>query len=110
MSAGAKDWMRQRVSAVLLIPLSLWLLWAGTSLAGADYATTTGFFSAPLNAIAASLLAVIGLYHTQKGTQGIIEDYAPEAFQTILSLVSRVGCTVGAIVVLYTMARLTLGA
>jgi succinate dehydrogenase / fumarate reductase membrane anchor subunit len=110
MSAGAKDWMRQRVSAVLLIPLSLWLLWAGATLAGADYDTTTRFFSAPLHAIAASLLAVIGLFHTQKGTQGIIEDYAPESLQTLLSLVSKAGCTIGAIVVLYTMARLTLGA
>lgn len=110
MSAGAKDWMRQRISAVLLIPLSLWMLWAGTNLAGADYATATAFFSAPLHAIAASLLAVIGLFHTQKGTQGIIEDYAPESLQTILSLVAIVGCTIGAIVVLYTMATLTFGA
>lgn len=110
MSGGAKDWMRQRVSAVLLVPLSLWMLWAGTSLAGADYSMATAFFSAPLHAIAASLLAVIGLYHTQKGTQGIIEDYAPESLQTILSLVSKVGCTIGAIVVLYTMATLAFGA
>lgn len=110
MSSGAKDWFRQRVSAVLLLPLSLWMLWAGTALAGADYATATAFFSAPLHAIAASLLAVIGLFHTLHGTQGIIADYAPESLQNTLSLVAKVGCTVGAIVVLYTMATLTFGA
>lgn len=110
MSAGAKDWMRQRVTAVLLIPLSLWLLWAGASLAGASYAVTNAFFSSPVNALAGALLAVIGLFHTQRGTQGIIEDYAPESLQTILSLVSKVGCSVGAIVVVYTMAKLAFGA
>lgn len=110
MSAGAKDWLRQRISAVLLLPLSLWMLWAGTHLAGVDYTAATEFFSSPVNAIAASLLAVIGLFHTQGGTQGIIDDYAPESLQTILSLVSRVGCTVGAVVVLYTMYKLAFGA
>ncbi len=110
MSAGAKDWMRQRITAVLLIPLSLWMLWAGASLAGADYMVASAFFSSPVNALAAALLAVIGLFHTQRGTQGIIEDYAPEALQTTLSLVSVVGCSVGAIVVLYTMATLAFGA
>lgn len=110
MSAGAKDWLQQRIAAVLLIPLSLWLLWAGASLAGADYVVASAFFSSPLHAVAAALLAVIGLFHTQRGTQGIIEDYAPESLHTILSLVSKVGCSVGAIVVLYTMATLAFGA
>jgi succinate dehydrogenase / fumarate reductase membrane anchor subunit len=102
MSAGAQDWFRQRISAVLLIPLSAWLLWAGASLAGADYATAKLFFSQPLNAIAAVLLAVIGLYHTQAGAQTIVEDYVPgESFPKFLILLSKVGTAVGALVVLW---------
>jgi len=110
MSGGSKDWYRQRVASVLLIPLSFWLLWAGVSMAGADYATAVAFFSQPLNAIAACLLAVIGLYHTQGGAQGIIEDYVPPALKKPLILFSIVGCTAGTVVVLYTMFRLNFGA
>lgn len=110
MSAGAKDWMRQRLSAVALIPLSLWFLWAGASLAGADYTTTAAFFAQPLNAIAAVLLAVIGLFHTQAGAQAIVEDYVPAGLKKPLILVSIIGCTAGALVVLYTMATLSFGA
>ena len=106
MSAGAKDWFRQRASAVLLIPLSAWFLWAGVSLAGADYATTQAFFGQPLNAIAAVLLAVIGLFHTQRGADTIISDYVPgEAFQKFLVLVSKVGCTLGALVVIWAVVQ-----
>ena len=106
MSAGAKDWFRQRASAVLLIPLSAWFLWAGVSLAGADYATTKAFFGQPLNAIAAVLLAVIGLFHTQRGADTIISDYVPGAgFQKFLVLVSIVGCTLGALVVIWAVVQ-----
>ncbi|MEE4174443.1 MAG: succinate dehydrogenase, hydrophobic membrane anchor protein [Xanthomonadales bacterium] len=106
MSAGAKDWFRQRASAVLLIPLSAWFLWAGVSLAGADYATTKAFFGQPLNAAAAVLLAVIGLFHTQRGADAIISDYVPgEGFQKLLVLVSKVGCTIGALVVIWAVVQ-----
>lgn len=111
MSHGVQDWFRQRASAVLLIPLSLWLLWAGASLAGADYSAAQAFFAQPLNAIAAVLLAFIGLFHTQAGAQTIIEDYVPgEALQKSLILFSKVGCTVGALVVAWAVGKTLFGA
>jgi len=110
MSAGAKDWFRQRVTSVLLIPLTLWMLWAGVSLAGVDYATAGAFFAQPVNAVAAVLLAVIGLYHTQAGAQTIVEDYAPPSLHSFLILLSKVGCTVGALVVIWTVSQFLFGA
>lgn len=111
MSHGAKDWFRQRASAVLLIPLTLWLLWAGTRLAGADFATAQAFFAQPLNAIAAVLLAFIGLFHTQAGAEVIVEDYVPgEGFQKFLIAFSKVGCTAGALVVAWAVGKTLFGA
>ncbi len=110
MSAGIKGWFRQRVSAIALIPLSAWLLWAGASLAGADYAAASAFFASPVNAVAAALLAVIGLFHTLAGVTVIIEDYAPRALHTLLVWVARIGCTVGALVVIWTVTKFSLGA
>ncbi len=110
MSAGSKDWFRQRVAAVALIPLSAWLLWAGASLAGADYAAATAFFSQPLNGIAALLLAIVGLYHTQSGVTSIIEDYIPSGARGVLIFVTHVGCGAGVVAVIWAVVNVTFGA
>ncbi len=111
MSGGVKDWYRQRVAAVTLIPLCLWLLYAGGQLAGAEHAAASDFFARPMNGLAAILLGVIGLYHTQAGAEGIIQDYAPgEGLQKFLILVSKIGCTAGALVVIWAVAKSFIGA
>lgn len=111
MSAGAKDWLRQRVLAVLLIPLSAWLLWAGVTLAGADHASAVAFFRQPLNSIAAVLLAVTALYHTQAGVMTMIEDYVPAGgLSRLLSVLTHVGCGAGVVVVIWVVANTHFGA
>ena len=49
---GLGHWKSQRISSVLLVPLILWLLWAFTQLAGADYAAAAAFFRSPNRYIA----------------------------------------------------------
>jgi succinate dehydrogenase / fumarate reductase membrane anchor subunit len=96
MSGSVTEWWRQRVSSVLLIPLTLWLLWAGASLASMDYSASRAFMGQPLNAIAAALLALMALYHAQAGITTIVEDYVPgEGFSKFLILITRLGCGVG---------------
>ena len=111
MSGTVDHWWKQRVSSLILIPLSLWLLWAGAALAGADHASALSFMSQPLNAIAAALLALVGLYHAQAGILTIVEDYVPgDAFPKFLMLITRTGCGLGVIAVLGVVAKLFMGA
>ena len=111
MSGTATDWWRQRVSSVLLIPLTLWLLWAGASLTGLDYTAAKAFMAMPLNAIAAALLALIALYHAQAGIVTIVEDYVPgKGLPNSLILITRLGCGIGVVATLAAAAKLLTGA
>ncbi len=72
---GAQHWWLQRVSAVALIPLSVWLGASLLSLAGADYLTFTSWVMQPLNAILLVLVLGTSFYHFKVGVDVVIEDY-----------------------------------
>lgn len=73
--SGVHHWYAQRASAVLLIVLIGWLIFAMIRLSGADHATAAGFISQPINAAFLILLIVALLYHAVLGLQVVIEDY-----------------------------------
>ena len=110
MSGAARHWWLMRLSSALLVPLSLWFVWAAVRLAGADHAAASGFMANPLNGLAAILLAAIGLYHTVAGTQEVIEDYVPgEGAAASLVWLLRAAAVVAFLAVLYAVYRLTFG-
>jgi succinate dehydrogenase / fumarate reductase membrane anchor subunit len=73
--SGTGHFWRQRVSAVALIPLSIWFLYAALALVGADRSVAVGFLHQPVNAIAMALFVVAMLHHSVLGLQVVIEDY-----------------------------------
>ena len=72
---GVQHWWGQRLSALALIPLGLWLVIALVCHAGADRASIVQWLGSPftLGALALTLLAVF--YHAALGLQAVIEDY-----------------------------------
>lgn len=72
---GVTHWWAQRVTAVALIPLSLWFTAAMTRLAGTGYDALADWLEAPLTAILMVLLLLGLFYHLALGLQVIIEDY-----------------------------------
>ena len=104
---GVVHWRQQRLSALMLIPLTAWLLWAITRLAGADYVTTLEFFSRPVQkGLAITLIALIA-FHAQIGIQVICEDYVgPPRFQSSLIWLNRIGCAGGFVLTVYALLNL----
>ena len=104
---GVTHWWQQRLSALILIPLTIWLLWATTLLSGADYVTALEFFSRPVQkGFAMSLIAVIA-FHAQIGIQVICEDYIePPWFQSTLIWLTRIGCLAGFLLTVYALLNL----
>ena len=47
---GVGDWWMQRVTAVALVPLTLWLVASIVALAGADYRTVANWMGSPITA------------------------------------------------------------
>ncbi|GAB4167885.1 MAG: succinate dehydrogenase, hydrophobic membrane anchor protein [Wenzhouxiangellaceae bacterium] len=95
---GVEHWWAQRLSAVVLIPLLLWLVWSLATLVGADYTTARDWLASPGNAIAAMLLIGFAFHHARLGLQVIIEDYVHHtAIAVALQVVVLVGALVGAL-------------
>ncbi|MDX1556124.1 MAG: succinate dehydrogenase, hydrophobic membrane anchor protein, partial [Xanthomonadales bacterium] len=90
---GVHHWYLQRTTAVLLIFLVGWLVYAIASLAGGGYEAALTFLGHPFHATCAVLLAVAGLYHAMLGMQVVIEDYvhAPAVEITLQLLVKALG-------------------
>jgi succinate dehydrogenase / fumarate reductase membrane anchor subunit len=73
---GTHHWWMQRVSAVALIPLSIYVLSALPFVTENSYSDFINWLSAPSVAIVAILFVLTSFYHAALGIQVIIEDYA----------------------------------
>ncbi|MGQ0526534.1 MAG: succinate dehydrogenase, hydrophobic membrane anchor protein [Alphaproteobacteria bacterium] len=70
-----KHWLTLRVTAVIAIPLCIWLVFSIVSLIGADHSTFTMWLAQPLNAFEMSLFVIVIFVHAALGCHEIIEDY-----------------------------------
>lgn len=73
--SGVTHFWRQRLTAVALVPLTIWFVWAVARYAGAPHADVIAFLANPFNAATMLLFVLAGLYHAVLGLQVIIEDY-----------------------------------
>ena len=101
---GTTHFWRQRLTALLLIPLVLWI---GFSLAAlpVDHATLVGWIKQPWVSVTLVLLVIVTFYHAQLGLQVVIEDYvSSHSRRTMILLLSNLSClllgTIGVISVL----------
>ena len=76
---GTGHWWGQRVSAVALVPLTLWFLVALLVLPQHDYATVKAWLALPLSGFLAILAVAVLAYHSYLGTTVIVEDYVHAA-------------------------------
>ncbi|MBI3444495.1 MAG: succinate dehydrogenase, hydrophobic membrane anchor protein [Magnetospirillum sp.] len=84
---GAGHWIAQRVTAIFLIPLTLWFVVAVIGLSHADYATFKGWMGKPGNASLLLLTVLTVLYHAQLGLQVVVEDYVHCECKKVAALV-----------------------
>jgi len=74
--AGVDHWWIQRVTAVALVPLTLWFAASLLALTRSDYNTFVAWLRAPYATILMILLLIALLHHMALGLQVIVEDYA----------------------------------
>jgi succinate dehydrogenase membrane anchor subunit len=88
--SGVKHFWRQRVSAVALIPLTVWFAISVLGLVGAHEASVLYFLADPLNAVLMGTFVLISLYHMALGLQEVILDYVPhEGFKLALMVLNH---------------------
>ena len=72
---GVRHWWMQRLTAIALVPLSIWFVISVIYLLGADHERVTSWVSNPIVALLLILMLTTMFYHLRLGLQVVIEDY-----------------------------------
>lgn len=72
---GTHHWWAQRLTAIALIPLSLWFIYSLVTMTTVDYMAAIGWLQSPIICVLMILFIISLFYHAQLGMQVVIEDY-----------------------------------
>ena len=102
---GVSHWWWQRLTAILLVPLSLWFVGSLWSLiaAGADRDDFVDWLSGPVAAILMLLFLGATFYHLKLGLQVVIEDYVHGRCKWVLLILNTLLCLVLCLASLYSV-------
>ena len=108
--ASVHHWRNQRLSALALIPLTLWFVAAMLGHLGDDRAQFTAWLSQPLPLVLTAALVLAVLYHMTLGLAVVIEDYvAGPKCQSLAIGAVRKTAWVLAIITLAALAKIGFG-
>lgn len=106
---GVAHWRAQRVSALALVPLTVWFLVSLIRMPLADYAAVTIWIASGWNPVWLALLLLALCWHSHLGVQVVFEDYvhAP-ALKTTALLASSAAHLLVLAAGLYAVLRIAL--
>ena len=108
--AGTSHFWHQRITAVALVPLSVWFAASALAFVGAEQGAVAAFFAESINAILMALFILAAVYHMSLGLQTIIEDYFhQEGLKLTLVILARFASWGIAAVSLFALVKLALG-
>jgi succinate dehydrogenase / fumarate reductase, membrane anchor subunit len=84
---GVHHWWTQRVTAIALVPLSIWFAVSLLSLPSLDHVTLSAWIGQTWTTLLLILLVLVGAWHSQLGVRVVIEDYVHDGGLKTLVLV-----------------------
>ena len=108
---GVGAWIAERVTAVALVPLVLWAVFAGLRLAATDYYGAVEWLtSSALNPVLMGLFVIVGFMHMHAGLRVVIEDYITKTFsRTVLLLLNLFVCALVGALAVFSILKVALG-
>lgn len=106
---GVRHWWAQRITAVALLPLSVWFVALIVAHAGSDYAVFKAWMRTPLASGCMILLLIALFHHSALGLQVVVEDYIHSGAKFIAVIAVRLGCYVLAVVGIIAIGRIAFG-
>jgi succinate dehydrogenase / fumarate reductase membrane anchor subunit len=108
---GVQHWWVQRLTAVALVPLTIWFVAGVVALSGASHAEAVAWLGHPLNATLMILAVGLTFHHAQLGLQVVIEDYVhAEGAKLALLIAVKLVALALALAGILAVLRLALGA
>jgi succinate dehydrogenase / fumarate reductase membrane anchor subunit len=108
---GSGHWYAQRVSAVALALLGLWLVVSLAALGGASHARIVAWLSSPVSSALAVLLVLAAAWHALLGLQVVVEDYVSDKGSRVAVLFAiKFALAVAAVAGVMAVLRIAFGA
>jgi succinate dehydrogenase / fumarate reductase membrane anchor subunit len=92
--SGLAQWWAQRLTAIALVPLSLWFIVSVLHLLGAPHDAVVDWISGPWTIVLMIALVVATFHHAQLGLQVVIEDYIHNDAARLASLIAVKGAAI----------------
>ena len=108
---GVSHWWAQRLTALALIPLTLWFAVSIIGLAAGDHAAVVAWVGHPAVAVLLIALIIAAFYHSQLGVQVVIEDYVHTEWLKLTGLLLlNFAAILLAMIGVFAVLRIALGA
>lgn len=104
--AGLSAWTSERISAIGLVPLMLWLVGSIIVHHLASYAAFAAWLRQPASSVLMVLSLIAIFHHTALGLQVIIEDYVHSALKVPAIVTARLACFAACVVGLLATLRI----
>jgi len=103
---GVEQWWMVRVTAIALVPLTVWFAASLIAHENSNYASAIAWLRTPSVSILMLLLLLALFYHTALGLQVVIEDYVHSKLKVPLVLSTHLGCLALAVAGIWATLRI----
>ena len=108
--SGAHHFLVQRITAVALAALGLWIVWIALEVMHMNYASAHALIAKPWNAVLMITFVIAAFWHAQLGLQVVIEDYVhSKGLELALQIAIKFVCFLGAAASVLAVIRIALG-
>jgi len=108
--SGFSHWWTERITAVALVPLTLWFAGSLIARSRSDHEAFLSWLATPVSSVLMILLLIALFWHMALGLQVIIEDYVHSGAKYWALLAVRFICSTLAAIGILAMLRITLTA
>jgi succinate dehydrogenase / fumarate reductase membrane anchor subunit len=88
--SGVHHWWMQRLTALALLPLTVWLAASLVALPAYSYEAVHAWMRQSVSALLLILLVLVAAWHSRLGVQEVIEDYVHDRGAKTLALILSV--------------------
>ena len=107
---GLGHWRLQRLTAIALIPLTLWFVTSLMSLVTAPHAAAIAWIAKPYVTVLLLALVLALFWHLKLGLQVVIEDYVHSPWLQITAQVGvRWAAALGALLAIVSILKISVG-